>query len=201
MSDLIMAAFSLPLLEEMRSRSRLTYENWDPNQNSTYPKMMIIPTILGDWAANGVQLDEAYAQEVWRLHATKEYQEKDREMRRTRKVVCDAFREVFTMTAITHYHNVQVKYSARDDMAGIDLTIRFPWGDEVVQFKCVTGNRDWEPVKRVRRVRRGEVVHENVTILTAGPDDVLECKRQPYVPTPEWYKSVPDLILAAKELP
>ena len=102
------------------------------------------------------------------------------------------------MTAISHYHNVQVKYSARDDMAGIDLTIRFPSGDEVVQFKVVTGDRDWEPVKRGRRDRRGEVVNEYVTILTAGPNDVLKGP-QPYVPKPEWYKSVPDLILAAKE--
>ena len=198
MSDLVMAAYSLPFLEDMRSRSRFTYQNWNEDQDSTYPKIKIIPTILGDWAANGVRLDEEYAQEVWRLHATKQYQEKDREMLRTRKVVCDAFREVFTMTAISHYHNVQVKYSARDDMAGIDLTIRFPSGDEVVQFKCVTGDRDWEPVKRGRRDRRGEVVNEYVTILTAGPNDVLK-GRQPYVPKPEWYKSVPDLILAAKE--
>jgi hypothetical protein len=200
MSDFIMTALSLPFLEEMRSRSRLTYSNFNKDQDRTYSKIKIIPTILADWTARGVRLDEEYAQEVWRLHATKEHQEKDREMVRTRKVVCDAYRELFTMTAITHHHNVQVKYRESDDMAGIDLTILFPSGDEVVQFKTVTGDRDWEPVKRARRVQRGEVVNECVTILTAGPNDVLKGP-QPYVPKPEWYKSVPDLILAAKELP
>lgn len=194
MNDLTLAVFPFSVVERLRSSHQLDYQNlW--SYDYAFSDFMVVPYCLEQWANEGIRLDEKFVNHLWWLHANKKQGNHDFEKTRARKLVLDAFRAVYDMAAIGHLSGVQVLYRASDDSAGRDLRLMLDRGPTWVQLSVsVNQSADYSSVKRVRRLLRGcDDSEKEVFTLVAEPPDLDWC-RQPWVPTKEWYASVPSLI-------
>lgn len=193
MTDLTLAVFPFSVVERQRASHSLMYKNpWD--YDYAFAKLMVVPYCLERWATEGVRLDAEFVEQLWADHADKRPGNKEGELLRASKLVLDSFRAVYDMAAISHLADVQVLYRARDDAAGRDLQLMLDRGPTWVQLSVSNSySKDYLSTKRVRRQLRGADQSQEVFTLVAE-HPYLDWQGQPYVPTREWYASVPDLI-------
>lgn len=193
MNDLTLAVFPFSVVERLRASHTLEYRNlWD--YDYAFAKLMVVPYCLRRWATEGVRLDAEFVEELWANHADKKAGNRDGELLRASKLVLDSFRAVYDMAAVSHTSDVQVLYRASDDAAGRDLQLMLDRGPTWVQLSVSNSySVDYLSTKRVRRQLRGVDQSQEVFTLVAEHPH-LDWQSQPYVPTKEWYASVPTLI-------
>lgn len=194
MSDnLVIAVFPFPVVDEMRRKITFAYRN-DRDYDYTFGKYPVVPHCLRHWASEGLRVDEDFVHDLWDWHADKRPGSESGEKQRARKLILDAYRAVYDMAAISQFSNVQVRYSAADDMAGRDLQLMIPGRPAWVQlYVDVWGTKQYVPIKRLRQQQRGAITGDVYYLVANGPD-LVDDPHQPYVPTPDWYSQVVDKV-------
>lgn len=192
--NIVIASFPFSVVDQLRRRITLEYRN-NRDYDYAFANFAVVPYCLHYWATYGLRLDEEFVHDLWLVRASKRLGHESGEKHRARKLILDAFRAVYDMAAISQFSNVQVRYSAADDMAGRDLQLMIPGQPSWVQlFVDVTGRRQYLPIKLHRRQLRG-VATIDVFHLAASVSDLADDPYQPYVPSQQWYSQVVDKVV------
>lgn len=184
---LAFVAWPLAVVSEQRNRHQLPYSN-QREYDYAFARTKVIPLVLTEWAYGGINVSGQYVKQFWERHADKRgVHHRNGELYRCAKLVLDTLRAAWDIAAFGEC-GVQVLYSPINDMAGRDLCLLIPNVGRVwVQLSVKVDNRDFKPMKQLRRVGRGEGEVEGVAQLVAMGRE-CDRQRQPWVPPLSWYQ-------------
>lgn len=197
MTDLVIVAFPLAQLKTIRATHDIPYRNDRQYDYAMGPKTgtPAIPWCLEQWADTGLDLTRKFVHRMWTELADKRGPETHQgEHYRCAKLVLDAFAHVYDIAALSELGGLQVRYSGSQDLNGIDYHVMHPvLGTISVQISRSASRNDYRPTKMVRRAQRGANSIASLDLRVAD----LDKRRQPFVPTDEWYRSSHELIISA----
>ena len=189
--DTAFVAITTRYLLEQRKRHVLPYINTRTNDYA-FSSLRVIPHVLNRWRTHGLDLSRRFVIDLWEEHAEKQEGQQRGELHRAAKLTLDSFRAWYDTQAFAEFGNVQAVYQPNLDMRGQDLQIHYPSGAMARLQLRVVLNDDYSKLKSVRRMRRGNDGIQVIDCAARLAD--LDCSAQPYLPRPEWYRNVTEMI-------